>query len=88
MIDWLSREGNYNRWRGGDKYSGKMKCVIATEILQLMKDAGIMTERVAKYVITKIGSIEKQFHEASDWLNNTGQGITCESMLMAYNLKR
>jgi hypothetical protein len=88
LIDWLSNEYNYSRWKGGPNNSGTKKHVIESEILSKLKHAGITTQWNSKDVITKIGSIEQQFHEAVDWLNGTGAGVTCESSLKAAILKR
>jgi len=32
IIDWLTKEGNYNCWRGEDKQNGMTKLGIANEI--------------------------------------------------------
>jgi len=47
IIDWLTKEGNYIRWRGGDRQNGTTKLGIASEISQLIKDKGITIERQA-----------------------------------------
>jgi len=38
MIDWLTTDGNYSRWRGGDKQNGTTKMGIANEISQIIKE--------------------------------------------------
>ena len=45
IIDWLTTEGNYNHWCGGDKQNGMTKMGIANEISQIIKDKGITSER-------------------------------------------
>ena len=45
IIDWLTKEGNYNRWSGGDRQKGMTKLGIANEISQIIKDKGISSER-------------------------------------------
>ena len=37
IIDWLTKESNYNRWRGSDKQNGTTKMGIANEISQIKK---------------------------------------------------
>jgi hypothetical protein len=88
LIDWLSSEQNYSKWKGGINNSGESKSAVAVEILSAIENAGIKTERNAKDVVTKIGSIERQFREAGDWLNGTGAEITCETSIKAAVRKR
>jgi len=38
IIDWLTKEGNYIRWRGGDRQNGMTKLGISSEISQLIKE--------------------------------------------------
>ena len=54
IIDWLTQEGNYNRWCGGDRQNGTTKLGIASEISQLIKDKGITVERQALAIHIKI----------------------------------
>ena len=70
------------------KHSGVTKNVLATEILRQFERAGIENKRTAKDVVSKISGIERQFKAASDWLNNTGAGVTCEGTLQAAVKKR
>jgi len=41
IIDWLTKEGNYIHWHGGDRQNGMTKLGIAGEISQLIEEKGI-----------------------------------------------
>ena len=74
IIDWLTREGNYNRWRGGDRQNGTTKLGIASEISQLIRDSGITADRQGHDIHVKINRLEQQFRAVTNWLNQTGAG--------------
>jgi len=78
IINWLTKEGNYNQWRGGNKQNG-----IANEISQIIKDKGITLERHGRDIHIKINHLEQQFWAVKDWLNQTGGGVTCEESIRA-----
>ncbi|KAF1782941.1 hypothetical protein GQ600_15049 [Phytophthora cactorum] len=88
LLDWLTAEGNYNKWRGGDKQSGETKAVLAAQISTLIHEKGITHFRKPKDIITKISQLEQSFRDAVDFLNNTGAGITNESSLQQAIEKR
>jgi len=72
IIDWLTKEGNYNHWWGGDKQNGMTKMGIANEISQIIKDKGITSERQGQDIHVKINCLEQQFQAEKDWLSQTG----------------
>ncbi|KAG9415328.1 hypothetical protein AC1031_008766 [Aphanomyces cochlioides] len=74
LIEWLSNETNYSRWKGSDRHSGTKKSVLASEIKRTMMENGLL-HRKAKDIMQKVSVLEQQYRSARDWLNNTGQGI-------------
>jgi hypothetical protein len=81
LLDWLTTEGNYTRWRGGDKHSGETKTVLASQIAARISASGVGTIRKPKDIVTKISQLEQSFRDAIDFLSNTGAGITDETSL-------
>lgn len=74
LLDWLTTEGNYNKYRGN--HLGKTKQTVwAQQISDKIKSAGISIERNPKTIINKISSIEDAFKKAHEWVSNTGQGV-------------
>ena len=81
LIDWLTTGNNYSQWKGGDFHSGITKMTLAGIILTEIKDKGITTTRTSKDVLQKISNMEHLYKQATDFLDGTGAGITCEQSL-------
>ena len=75
LMDWLTTEGNYANYCGANGNKGKSKTQCQKELSLLMQQKIPRCKRNDKDVCNKIGSIKRQFREASDWANNTGQGM-------------
>jgi hypothetical protein len=76
LLDWLTTEGNYSSYAGSNgNVKGKSKAQYHKEISILIKSKKSDSDREAKDVENKIVSLERQFRVASDWANNTGQGV-------------
>lgn len=78
LMDWMTTHGNYASYCGsnGHQNKGKSKSAIHKDIALLIQQKRPASERDAKDVENKIGTLERQFRQAKDWAENTGQGVT------------
>jgi hypothetical protein len=75
LMEWLTTEGNYAEYCGATGNKGKTKTQHHKELSLLIKERKPESDRTEKDVENKITSLERQFRVASDWANNTGQGV-------------
>lgn len=75
LMGWLTTEGNYAEYCGANGNKGKTKTQHHKEIAQLIEEKLPATGKKAKDVENKISRLERQFRDATDWANNTGQGV-------------
>ena len=89
LMDWMTKEGNYDRWRGSgpNNNRGEMKRAVCTEISGLIKAAGIDVPRKWEDVWGKITYLEKSYKEAKYNRRGTGYGSRDGSSLQK-KLKR
>lgn len=85
IVDWLTTEGNYQKYRGDSH--GRTKISIAGDIARLIGAGGILVPRDAHMVMGRISLIESSFRKAYEWTLNTGAGITCEQSIREYITK-
>lgn len=83
LLNWLTSEGNYKRFCGKDSL-GTKKVQFGTIISNIINSHKVRISRTPKDVLNKIHYLENQFREASDWMNNTGQGVTDEEQFTSY----
>ncbi|RLN81694.1 hypothetical protein BBJ28_00025167, partial [Nothophytophthora sp. Chile5] len=88
LLDWLTTEGNYSKWRGDDNNSRETKTILAGQISAQIQRNGITTVRKAKDIVSKISQLEQSFRVAVDFLRNTGAEITDEASLQEAIEKR
>ena len=89
LMEWMTEEGNYSAYAGSNgNVSGKSKSQYHKDIALLIKSKVPESQREAKDVENKIVSLERQFREASDWANNTGQGVENPGEFKSAVLKR
>ena len=88
LMEWITTEGNYAEYCGASGNKGKPKTQYHKELAILLKEKNPDCERNEKDVENKITSLERQFRLASDWANNTGQGVDNPSDFEAEILKR
>jgi len=77
LLDWMTTEGNYSKWKGGYV----KKDAIAKEILFFLKEKGMKTNRSPRDVSMKVYEIETKYKKAKDFLSGTGAGILTEVSL-------
>ena len=82
VMDWPTTEGNYSKYVGGAGQEGITKKAFCFRIVKEISQT-CSSEDVYKY----ISWLEKQFHDGSDWLNQTGQGLE-EGQIKDYMKKR
>lgn len=87
LVDWLTTEGNYARYRGSDD-EGRTpaegvidKRGYCNMIAELMRRSGIRKPRTPDAIKNKIASIAGDWACAHDFLNRTGAGIEDEMTL-------
>ncbi|DBA00697.1 TPA: LOW QUALITY PROTEIN: hypothetical protein N0F65_003626 [Lagenidium giganteum] len=88
LLDWISTEGNYDRYRGGDGHNGATNNAAARESVRLISEKGIRTVRKPKDVIFKIRPLAQSYRKAMDDLNASGSGITDEESIRHFILAR
>ncbi|KAJ3263640.1 hypothetical protein HDU77_010287 [Chytriomyces hyalinus] len=76
LLDWICNIENYKRWKGsgGTGGTGIKRETLCSEVVQLMRGAGIL-HRDNNKVGSKIRELEMQYKNAIDWLSGTGEGI-------------
>jgi len=93
LIDWLTTEGNNTKYHGCTKdqsltEGGVRKSEYQQQICNLIAAAGIKTPRTPSAVKNKIEWLASMYTGTSDWINQTGSGITDELDLQTAVLKR
>jgi hypothetical protein len=75
LLDWLTAEGNYSKYRGKNN-NGIKKIQFAQQLAETMNARGVKVKRDSKQVMSKITYLENSFKSAFDWANTeTGAGL-------------
>lgn len=73
LLNWWTTLGNYEKYCNGE--NGKTKMKTCNELSEKNSANGVVKHRSGHDFMNKIRSWEKQHKTASDFLENTGQGI-------------
>ena len=75
LLDWMTEQGNYSKYRGKDN-EGVKKKQFATVLAEKMKEETSSKSRTPKQVLAKIKHIEEQFRIAHNFATSeTGAGL-------------
>jgi hypothetical protein len=88
LMDWMTTHGNYAAYCGSNSNKGKTKTAYHKQLAELIRQKIPGSERTEKDVENKITSLERQFRVATDWAENTGQGVDDPGDFQAAVLKR
>ncbi|KAH9815618.1 hypothetical protein DFH28DRAFT_829005, partial [Melampsora americana] len=70
LLKWITTYGNWAQYKDGNF----VKKTTVEGLIDYLADNGIARCKV-NTVMDKISNLEQSFHNASDWLNGTGQGV-------------
>ena len=84
LLDWLTVESNFQKYRGDNK-TGLTKSRICADLAKAMNEAGVRNPRDGPSVRAKIGCMEANFKKAYDWAGNTGVGVREEQGEETFN---
>ena len=73
VLDWWTTGQNHADFCNGT--GGKTKIQRMLKLSEIIKEKGVVKERKPHDILNKIQSFERQFKVASDFANNTGEGI-------------
>lgn len=76
LLAWVTKHGNYDRWRGGAKQD-TTKEAMCQEIVGLLHSHRLV-HRHTRDVCSKPNDLERSFREAVDWRSRTEEGILRE----------
>ena len=88
LMEWLTTHGNYASYSGSSGNKGLTKTAYHKKIADIIRTKNPTSERNEKDVENKITSLERQFRQATDWAENTGQGVADPGDFEAAILKR
>jgi hypothetical protein len=73
FLSWLTTEGNYSQYKGGDGNKGETKIAIAKELSLKIVHSSCIVERDPKQIANKINKLVWQYRDAIAFKNSTGQ---------------
>ena len=73
LITWLTTQGNYSRYKGGDGQKGETKMGIAKDIASTMKERGCIADRAPKQIVNKVNELVRSYRDAVAFKIGTGQ---------------
>jgi hypothetical protein len=71
FLSWLTTEGNYSQYKGGDGNKGETKIAIAKELSLKIVHSSCIVERDPKQIANKINKLVWQYRDAIAFKNST-----------------